>query len=164
MGNYILRFDKRVMLSHAIDVIMYKERCRQENRKRLRPYGPETIDIISEILIKLDLIGGSKSIVRHMTSERLIMLEEAKERARELYRAFRMAKARAKEYYRAYRKAKTAVRNLLRIYWIERVRFASRAIGNMWDYSLEMVAIPPTMASVDEYFHQRGGAMVGCTA
>ncbi len=65
-----------------------------------------------------------------------------------------------KKCYKAYRKAKTAVRNLLRLYWLERIRFASRAIGNQWDDSLKMIATPPT---ADEYagICWRGGAGFG---
>ena len=67
------------------------------------------------------------------------------------------AQKHEKKCYRAYRKAKTFVRDCLRKYWTERIRFASRAIGNMWDYSLEMIATPPT---ADEYagICWRGGA------
>ncbi len=53
---------------------------------------------------------------------------------------------------------------VIKRFWLKRIRFASRAIGNVWDYSLEMVATPPTMASVDEYIHRRGGALVGSLA
>lgn len=74
----------------------------------------------------------------------------------------------------AYRRAKNylrAIKSEIKRVWLSRIRYAGRAIGNMWDYSLVMLATPPTKASVDEYFdvcvlniHQRGGALVGSLA
>ena len=78
------------------------------------------------------------------------------------------AKKEEKKCYKAYRKAKTCVRNLLSSYWFNRIRFASRAIGNMFDYSLITEPVPPTTVPADEFFmnyvffvRQQGGALVG---
>ena len=154
------------LLHKAIDAAMSKEVYRKAHREA-RGFGRETLQIIYDLLFRLD----GEPMVGHMTAESVIALEMAWEEAREKYRAYRIAKARKRECYKAYRKAKTAVRNLLRCNWFERIRFASRAIGNVWDDSLKMVATPPTMVSVDEYFdacvlniHQRGGALVGSLA
>ena len=80
----------------------------------------------------------------------------------------------ATERHDAYRRARNflrAIRAELKRVWLQRIRYASRAVGNERDFSLLMVATPPTMASVDEYFdfcvlniHQRGGALVGSLA
>lgn len=73
----------------------------------------------------------------------------------------------AAERHEAYRRARNflrAIRAELKRVWLQRIRYASRAVGNERDYSLLMVATPPTMASVDEYIHQRGGALVGSLA
>lgn len=79
------------------------------------------------------------------------------------------AKKEEREWYKAYRKAKTFVRKILSNYWFNRIRFASRAIGNESDYSLKMVATPPTTVPADEYvmnyvfdIRQQGGVRVGC--
>ena len=151
----------------AIDVAISKQRYRQANRDAWKRFGRETIQIISDLIYRLD----GEPEFGHLTTESLIAFERAREAAKEKYRAYKRAKARAKECYKAYRKAKTAMRDFLRCNWYERIRYASRAIGNVWDYSLLMVATPPTMASVDEYFdafvlniHQRGGALVGSLA
>ena len=154
-------------LHKAIDVVISKQRYRQAHRDAWNRLGREAIQIISDLIYCLD----GEPVFGHMTTECLIAFERAREDAKEKYRAYKRAKARAKECYKAYRKAKTAMRSFLRCNWYERIRFASRAIGNEWDYSLKMVATPPTMVSVDEYFdtcvlniHQRGGALVGSLA
>ena len=157
---------QRVQLHNAIDAIISKERYRQAHRDARNKYGRETFQIITDLLYRLD----GEPMFGHMTTESLLAFEKAREEAKEKYRAYKQAKAQAKVCYKAYRKAKTVMRDFLRCNWYERIRFASRAIGNVWDYSLEMVATPPTMASVDEYdicvlnIHQRGGALVGSLA
>ncbi len=154
----------RVLLHNAIDVAISKERYRRAHRDLRNHCGPETFQIITHVLFGLE----GEPLVGHLTPEILTALDKAKGKAWERYHAYRDAKARVKECYKAYRKAKAAMRNYLRCFWYERIRFAGRAIGNVWDYSLEMVATPPTMVTVDEYFvnyalyiHQRGGAVVG---
>ena len=81
------------------------------------------------------------------------------------------AEKKERKAYKAYCKAKTCVRDLLRKFWYERIRFASRAIGNENDFSLVTVPTPPTTEPTDEYFeiiavnvHRWGGARVGCLA
>ena len=71
---------------------------------------------------------------------------------------------------RNYRKVKTIIRNILRKYWFLRIRFAGREIGNLYDYSLVTMPVPPTTEPTDEYFviynyakvHQWGGVCVDC--
>ena len=79
------------------------------------------------------------------------------------------AEKEEKKCYKAYRKAKTFVRDLLSDYWFRRIRFASRAIGNMFDYTLITEPVPPTTVPADEcvlnyvfYIRQQGGALGGC--
>ena len=88
----------------------------------------------------------------------------------EYWEAERIA-AKCHDAYRRVKNFFRALRVELKRIWLQRIRYASRAIGNERDYSLLMVATPPTMVSVDEYFdayvlniHQRGGAMVGSLA
>lgn len=83
----------------------------------------------------------------------------------ELVIAMEEARRKFKERQKAYRKAKNFVRNLLKEYWIKRIRFAGRAIGNIEDYNLLTVPVPPTTVPADEiimnyefYCHQQGGA------
>ena len=78
------------------------------------------------------------------------------------------AEREEKKCYKAYRKAKTFVRDLLSDYWFRRIRFASRAIGNMFDYTLITEPVPPTTVPADElifknslFVRQQGGALVG---
>lgn len=78
------------------------------------------------------------------------------------------AKRKKKERRKAYYKAKNFVRNVLICYWIRRIRFASRAIGNMFDYTLITEPVPPTTVPADEiifnygfFVRQQGGALVG---
>ena len=78
------------------------------------------------------------------------------------------AERKKNESRKAYRKAKNFVRDLLKFYWIRRVRFASRAIGNMFDYTLITEPVPPTTVPADEFImnygffvRQQGGALVG---
>lgn len=89
----------------------------------------------------------------------------------ELVIAIEEARRKFKERQKAYRKAKNFVRNLLKEYWIRRIRFASRAIGNVEDYNLLTVPVPPTTVPADEIFmnyefycHQQGGASCACLA
>lgn len=86
----------------------------------------------------------------------------------ELVIAMEEARRKFKERQKAYRKAKNFVRNLLKEYWIRRIRFASRAIGNIEDYNLLTVPVPPTTVPADEFIfnngffvRQQGGALVG---
>lgn len=78
----------------------------------------------------------------------------------EYWKAEKIAAERHDAYCRV-RNFLRAIRAELKRVWLQRIRYASRAVGNECDYSLLMVATPPTMASVDEYIHQRGGALVG---
>lgn len=78
------------------------------------------------------------------------------------------AERKKKESRKAYYKAKNFIRNLLKFYWFRRIRFASRAIGNMFDYSLITEPVPPTTVPADEFIfsngffvRQQGGALVG---
>ena len=81
------------------------------------------------------------------------------------------AKQKKKRCRKAYYKAKNYVRKVLICYWVRRIRFASRAIGNMFDYSLITEPVPPTTVPADEYVmnysfvvRQQGGASVGSLA
>ncbi len=85
-----------------------------------------------------------------------------------LFEGLQDAKKEEKKCYKAYREAKTSVRNLLSGYWSRRIRFASRAIGNMFDYTLITEPVPPTTVPADEFImnygffvRQQGGALVG---
>ena len=78
------------------------------------------------------------------------------------------AERKKEESRKAYYKAKNFIRNLLKFYWFRRIRFASRAIGNMFDYSLITEPVPPTTVPADEFIfdngffvRQQGGALVG---
>ena len=81
------------------------------------------------------------------------------------------AKRKKKQCRRAYYRAKNYVREVLNCYWKRRIRFACRAIGNMFDYSLITEPVPPTTVPADEYVmnyiffvRQQGGASVGSLA
>lgn len=78
------------------------------------------------------------------------------------------AERKKEESRKAYYKAKNFIRNLLKFYWFRRIRFANRAIGNMFDYSLITEPVPPTAVPADEFIfdngffvRQQGGALVG---
>ena len=78
------------------------------------------------------------------------------------------AERKKKESRKAYYKAKSFIRNILKYYWYRRIRFAARAIGNMFDYTLITEPVPPTTVPADElifknslFVRQQGGALVG---
>lgn len=166
LGSRIYINIRHELAHNAIDVFISKRKYMQAHRQAWKQFGNESIQIISNLIYRLD----GEPLLGHMTVEYLLAFEKARELAREKYRAYKSEKARVEASYKGSRKAKTAMRSLLKCIWFERIRFASRAIGNECDYSLLMVATPPTMASVDEYdafvlnVHQRGGALVGSLA
>ncbi len=81
------------------------------------------------------------------------------------------AERKKEESRKAYYKAKNFIRNILKFYWFRRIRFANRAVGNMFDYTLITEPVPPTTVPADEFIfinsffvRQQGGALVGSFA
>ena len=131
-------------------------------RKRDKRARKEKDDYVNLLLGYSVCYGSDSNYLGDYYWEKILWDEywEAERIAANCHDAYR----RVKNYFRA-------LRVELKRIWLQRIRYASRAIGNERDYSLLMVATPPTMVSVDEYFdacvlniHQRGGAMVGSLA
>ncbi len=132
------------------DCLLTQERVAYRKAREER----ESVMKISSYIIELYpdatlFYALSYSYLSHAEFEEMIVEAEEKER----------------KASRAYRKAKNHVRSLLRKYWIIRIRFASRAIGNINDFSLVTMPTPPTTTPTDENnlinVHQWGGALVG---
>ena len=130
------------------------------SRKAYKEASKRTSDIIRILLSCGDLYEEPSCTCGYLSRVLRKELSEAKSKEKKLH-----------DHYNRLRNYTRSVSTVINRIWLKRIRFASRAIGNEWDYSLKMVATPPTMASVDEYFdfcvlniHQRGGVLVGSLA
>lgn len=135
---------KKAMIAAKRKEKYHESKEKTESAKSLISLFSPSIGFISEVYFEDDLTY-------------LLLLEDLQDAEKE-----------EKKCYKAYRKAKTCVRNLLSNYWSRRIRFASRAIGNMSDYTLITEPVPPTTVPADEcifnngfFVRQQGGALVG---
>jgi hypothetical protein len=155
-----LSFEIKALRPEVIDKA-YIAMCRK-NFKKARNEREKRADVLLQLTSVGDLVFGldvSPELLFYDPDTRLLMEE------------YSAAEKRETIYHDAYRKAKNCFRIVeiaFKRFWMERIRFASRAIGNMSDFNLITMPVPPTIVPADEYvmnygffIRQQGGASVG---
>ena len=133
--------------------------CRK-NYKKARKEREERADLLLQLVSDGDLSFGLATDLLVYDPDTRLLIEEYSE-----------AEKRETIYHDTYRKAKNCFKVVeisFKRFCMERIRFASRAIGNMSDYTLITEPVPPTTVPADEFIfnngffvRQQGGALVG---
>ena len=156
-----LSFEIKALRPEVLDKA-FVAMCRK-NFKKARKEREERADLLLQLVPYGDLSFGLNANLLVFNPDTRLLMEEYSE-----------AEKRETIYHDAYRKAKNCFRIVeiaFKRFWMERIRFASRAIGNMSDFNLITMPVPPTIVPADEYVmnygffvRQQGGASVGSLA